>query len=369
MLQGQTTAGASRIRSGAKMLEVIGASLFYGSVKALDNVTVIADQGEFLTILGESGSGKTTLLKIISGLEQPTDCEALRIGGQDATSLGASDRNCTTVFQHYALFPHMSVRENVEYGLKVRGVDKPERKRRALEALGLVRLAHKSERRITQLSGGERQRVALARAFITRPAILLLDEPLGALDEKLRIDMQEELIAIQRNLGITFIYITHSQEEALTMSDRILLMRNGKVAQEGGPTDLFDRPNSGFSARFMGVDNVFDGEIVAVDGELVTLAVGAARLQGRWSGYSTPAVGAKAVLGVRAERVKIEPAADLCNVIECRIQSSVYKGKYLDVSFETDIGPARARIWDADQAPAEVHRIGWASSACTVMDP
>jgi ABC-type Fe3+/spermidine/putrescine transport system ATPase subunit len=243
------------------MLEIVDVTHRYGEVVALEGVTVVARQGEFLTILGESGSGKTTLLRIISGLERPTVASAVRIGGLDVSELGASDRDCTTVFQHYALFPHMSVRENVEYGLKVRGVAPDERRQRAIEALELLRLAHTAERRIHQLSGGERQRVALARAFVTRPAILLLDEPLGALDEKLRLDMQEELIAIQRNLGITFVYITHSQEEALTMSDRVLLMRSGKVAQEGPPTELFDRPNSAFVGRFMGVENIFEGSI------------------------------------------------------------------------------------------------------------
>jgi ABC-type Fe3+/spermidine/putrescine transport system ATPase subunit len=351
------------------MLEVLNATLYYGSIRALEDVSVSAGEGEFLTILGESGSGKTTLLKIISGLEQPTRIDALRIGGQDVLPLGAADRNCTTVFQHYALFPHMSVRENVEYGLKVRGVGAQERKAEALKSLEMVRLAHKSERRITQLSGGERQRVALARAFITRPAILLLDEPLGALDEKLRVDMQEELIAIQRNLGITFIYITHSQEEALTMSDRILLMRNGRVAQEGTPTDLFDRPNSGFAARFMGVDNVIEGEIVAIERDVVRLERGGVVFSGRWSGAARPVVGEKAVLGVRAERVKLDPGQQLPeqNLLQGKVHSHVYKGKYLDVTFETDIGHIKSRIWDAEQAPAHVQRIGWAGAACTVM--
>ncbi|WP_194287697.1 ABC transporter ATP-binding protein [Agrobacterium sp. ICMP 6402] len=355
--------------SRANMLEVLGASLFYGNVKALDNVSVVAGEGEFLTILGESGSGKTTLLKIISGLETPSDAQALRIGGQDVRDLGASDRNCTTVFQHYALFPHMSVRENVEYGLKVRGVSRDERRKQAIDALEMVRLAHKADRLITQLSGGERQRIALARAFVTKPAILLLDEPLGALDEKLRVDMQEELIAIQRNLGITFVYITHSQEEALTMSDRILLMRNGKIAQEGAPTDLFDRPNSGFTARFMGVDNVFDGEIIATDGISVSLSVGGQTLEGQWSGTSAPVIGKNAVLGVRAERVRLDPQERLENVLDATLQTSVYKGKYLDIAFNTSVGSARARLWDSDQAPTGVRRIGWSKSSCTVMDP
>src|SRR6185503_6516501 len=200
------------------MLEVVDVVHNFGHVAALDHVSLDAQKGEFLTILGESGSGKTTLLRVISGLERPTSIKRLAIDGEDVAERPAAQRNCTTVFQSYALFPHMSVAENVGYGLKVRGVRGDELTRNVRQALGLVRLAGKEDRRISQLSGGERQRVALARALVTRPAVLLLDEPLGALDEKLRLDMQSELVDIQRSLGMTFVYITHSQEEALTMS-------------------------------------------------------------------------------------------------------------------------------------------------------
>ncbi len=354
------------------MLEIVDVTHRYGEVVALEGVTVVARQGEFLTILGESGSGKTTLLRIISGLERPTVASAVRIGGLDVSELGASDRDCTTVFQHYALFPHMSVRENVEYGLKVRGVAPDERRQRAMEALELVRLAHTAERRIHQLSGGERQRVALARAFVTRPAILLLDEPLGALDEKLRLDMQEELIAIQRNLGITFVYITHSQEEALTMSDRVLLMRSGKVAQEGPPTELFDRPNSAFVGRFMGVENIFEGSISKVELPYVTLVVAGHSITGQWCGKSEPRVGAKAVVGVRAERVRLaeqEQGGTGVNAFACQRTSSVYKGKYLDLTVDTAVGVIRSRVWDVDATPEEPACAYWSFDTCTVMDP
>ena len=358
--------------AGPPMLEIIETTHRYGDVVALDGVTVVARQGEFLTILGESGSGKTTLLRIISGLERPTVAKAVRIGGADVSELGASDRDCTTVFQHYALFPHMSVRENVEYGLKVRGVAVVERRKRAMEALELVRLAHTSERRIHQLSGGERQRVALARAFVTRPSILLLDEPLGALDEKLRLDMQEELIAIQRNLGITFVYITHSQEEALTMSDRVLLMKSGRIAQEGQPTELFDRPNSAFVARFMGVENILEGVIEKVALPYVTLDTGGHSITGQWCGKSTPRVGAKAVIGVRAERVRLSDTREghpSVNGFPCHRTASVYKGKYLDLTLDTQVGPIRSRLWDVDSAPADPTYIHWSHDTCTVMDP
>ena len=223
------------------ILELRNVTHRFGTVVAVDDVSIAAEQGEFLTILGESGSGKTTLLRVISGLETPSEVGSLRIAGEDVSDTPASERNCTTVFQHYALFPHMSVGENVEYGLRVRGVAPREREHRAREALALVRLGDKYDRRVHQLSGGERQRVALARALVTRPAIVLLDEPLGALDEKLRVEMQVELLELHRQLGMTFVYITHSQEEALTMSDRVILMRRGRIVQEGTPSDLFDR--------------------------------------------------------------------------------------------------------------------------------
>ena len=367
-----TAASAAGSSAAPLMLEIVDVTHRYGEVVALEGVTVVARQGEFLTILGESGSGKTTLLRIISGLERPTVASAVRIGGRDVSELGASDRDCTTVFQHYALFPHMSVRENVEYGLKVRGVAPEERRKRAMEALELVRLAHTAERRIHQLSGGERQRVALARAFVTRPAILLLDEPLGALDEKLRLDMQEELIAIQRNLGITFVYITHSQEEALTMSDRVLLMRSGRVAQEGPPTELFDRPNSAFVGRFMGVENILEGSISKVELPYVTLTVAGHAITGQWCGKSEPIVGAKAVVGVRAERVRLAEQAQGgagVNVFACRRTSSVYKGKYLDLALDTPVGVIRSRVWDVDATPDEPAFAHWSFATCTVMDP
>ena len=206
------------------ILEVIGACHGYGRTIAVDDVSICVRPGQFLTLLGPSGSGKTTLLHIIAGLESPNSINALRIAGRDVRDLPAWRRNVTTVFQHYALFPHLSVGENIEYGLRVRGTDVEARRREALRLLELVRLPHMYDRRVHQLSGGERQRVSLARALAPQPAILLLDEPLGALDESLRLHMQLELHELHRRLGITFVYVTHSQEEALTMSDRIVLM-------------------------------------------------------------------------------------------------------------------------------------------------
>ncbi|MEI2685139.1 MAG: ABC transporter ATP-binding protein [Cypionkella sp.] len=250
------------------MLEVEDVVHRYGAVTALSHVSFSAAKGEFLTILGSSGSGKTTMLRVISGLERPTSIRHLRIGGVEVAGLPAAKRNCTTVFQNYALFPHMNVIENVAYGLRIRKVNQTDAMNEARRILAMVQLDAKADRRINQLSGGERQRVALARAVVTQPAILLLDEPLGALDERLRQDMQIELMELQRSLGMTFIYITHSQEEALTMSDRVVLMRHGKIVQNGGPLDLFDRPNSRFAAEFMGYENILQARLIGREGDL-----------------------------------------------------------------------------------------------------
>ena len=292
---------------GDQILQVEHATHRFGDVVALDDVSITARRGEFLTLLGESGSGKTTLLRIVAGLERPTRIARIAIDGEDVSAIPASRRNCTTVFQHYALFPHMSVGQNVEYGLRVRGIDKDQRRKRAEDTLALVRLLDKYGRRVHQLSGGERQRVALARALVTEPAILLLDEPLGALDEKLRVDMQVELLDLHEKLGLTFIYVTHSQEEALTMSDRIILMRRGRIVQEGPPTDLFDRPATRFVADFMGVENLLEGTIESVQNGTASVRIGGHVINGAWSGAGPAETGAPACVAVRAERVRLTP--------------------------------------------------------------
>lgn len=207
-------------------------------------------------MLGPSGSGKTTVLRMIAGFELPT-AGTVELNGEDVTQLAPFDRDVNTVFQDYALFGHMSVFENVEYGLRVRKISKAERKRKVMEALDTVRLADLADRRPSQLSGGQRQRIALARAIVVEPKVLLLDEPLGALDLKLREQMQIELKQLQRQLAITFVFVTHDQEEALTLSDRIAVFNNGKIEQLGTPQDLYERPKSEFVAGFVGTSNIF----------------------------------------------------------------------------------------------------------------
>jgi ABC-type Fe3+/spermidine/putrescine transport system ATPase subunit len=370
-VSGQAAGGTStRTEHGERILEVVNATHRYGDVTALDNVSITAQRGEFLTLLGESGSGKTTLLRIIAGLERPTAINRITIDGVDATLLPANKRNTTTVFQHYALFPHMSVGENIEYGLRVRGMPKDERRKRAEKVLELIRLPGLYDRRVHQLSGGQKQRVALARALVTEPAILLLDEPLGALDEKLRIDMQVELKELHERLGLTFIYVTHSQEEALTMSDRILLMRRGKIVQEGPPTDLFERPASRFVAEFMNVENLLDGTIEGGrDGDAL-MRVGSLLLRGPWTGRGSPGAGAKACMTIRAERTKLGAAPagadDKINTVPCRPGATIYKGKYVDQMLETDFGVVKARVWDRAVEPSEARSFWWRSSECAV---
>ena len=230
-----------------------------GTVVAVDNVDLDVMDGEFLTLLGPSGSGKTTVLRMIAGFELPT-AGTITLGGVDVTNTPPFDRDVNTVFQDYALFPHMTVQENIEYGLKVKKVDAAARRQRASEALESVALAGFGDRKPSQLSGGQRQRVALARALVNRPKVLLLDEPLGALDLKLREHMQVELKEIQRDVGITFVFVTHDQEEALSMSDRIAVFNDGRSEQLGTAVDIYDHPASEFVAGFVGTSNLIRGD-------------------------------------------------------------------------------------------------------------
>ena len=229
----------------------------YGPVIAVDGVDLEVREGEFFTLLGPSGSGKTTLLRLIAGFER-ADAGRIELGGRDVTSLPPYARETNTVFQDYALFPHMTVGENIGYGLRVKGVPNTERRERVQRALRMVRLIGLEGRRPNQLSGGQRQRVALARAVINEPEVLLLDEPLGALDLKLRQEMQLELKRIQKEVGITFVYVTHDQEEALTMSDRMAVMSNGQIQQIGPPVEVYERPATEFVAGFIGISNVLE---------------------------------------------------------------------------------------------------------------
>jgi putative spermidine/putrescine transport system ATP-binding protein len=231
----------------------------YGDVVAVDGVDLDVAPGEFFTLLGPSGSGKTTTLRLIAGFERP-DAGRVELHGRDVTRAAPYERDVNTVFQDYALFPHMTVADNVAYGLRVAGVRRRERKQRVAEALELVRLPDVGRRKPLQLSGGQRQRIALARSLVNRPRVLLLDEPLGALDLKLRQEMQVELKRIQQEVGLTFVYVTHDQEEALTMSERLAVFNHGRIEQVGTPAEVYERPATEFVAGFVGVSNVIERE-------------------------------------------------------------------------------------------------------------
>jgi spermidine/putrescine transport system ATP-binding protein len=276
-------------------------------VRAVDDVSLRIHEGEFFALLGPSGCGKTTTLRVIAGFEDPTAGEVM-LRGRPVLGIPAFHRPVNTVFQDYALFPHMTVRQNVMFGLAMARVPETEARRRADEALELVRLPNVGDRRPSQLSGGQRQRVALARALVNRPAVLLLDEPLGALDLKLRKAMQSELKALQQQVGITFVYVTHDQEEALAMADRIAVMDGGRVLQVGSPDAVYERPESRFVADFIGETNFIEGAWAGGEGGwgAVRLADGRT-LRGAWRDPALAADGG-VVLAVRPEKLSLTPA-------------------------------------------------------------
>ena len=294
-----------------------GVSRHFGEVKAVDQVDLEVYDGEFFSMLGPSGSGKTTCLRLIAGFEQPT-AGSIQLYGREVAGVPPYERDVNTVFQDYALFPHMTVGQNVAYGLMVKKVPKAERDRRVREMLELVRLPGLEGRRPSQLSGGQRQRVALARALINHPRVLLLDEPLGALDLKLRQEMQVELKALQQQVGITFIFVTHDQEEALTMSDRLAVFNHGRIEQVGSPAEVYERPATNFVAGFVGVSNVLAGAT-------------AARL-----------LGADGMFSVRPEKIRIcppdTPAAGGQIAAPGVIRDVVYLGMYTRYLVELEAG-------------------------------
>jgi putative spermidine/putrescine transport system ATP-binding protein len=300
-------------------IRLSGLSKQFGDVRAVDGLDLDILDGEFFSMLGPSGSGKTTVLRMVAGFEQPTSGQVF-LAGKDVTREPPFVRDVNTVFQDYALFPHMSVQENVEYGLRVKRVGRSDRRRRADEALETVRLGGYGDRRPTELSGGQRQRVALARALVNQPKVLLLDEPLGALDLKLRREMQIELKQIQRDVGITFVFVTHDQEEALTLSDRIAVFNDGHVEQVATPVELYERPVSSFVAGFVGTSNLLEGDV-------------AQRVVGRRGTFS-----------IRPEKIHLHPAGqapqgeDLVTA-PGTLADVVYLGSSTHSVVDLDLGP------------------------------
>jgi spermidine/putrescine transport system ATP-binding protein len=320
------------------ILELRHLSKRFGDFSAVDDLSLEIAAGEFLTLLGASGSGKTTTLRMIAGFEPPTAGEIF-MAGTPIGALPPFKRDINTVFQHYALFPHMSVRENISYGLRMRGVPAAEREERVTRALEMVQLGELGRRAPRQLSGGQQQRVALARALVNQPRVLLLDEPLGALDLKLRKEMQLELKHLQSHLGITFVYVTHDQEEALTMSDRIVLMRQGRIAQIGAPRDLYDRPASRYVADFIGETNLLPGVVAESGDGMVVLRAAGTTLRAL---SDTPlAPGAEAWLTVRPEAIELtdsEVTRHGWNRVAGTVREAVYAGSTLRVHVALESG-------------------------------
>jgi putative spermidine/putrescine transport system ATP-binding protein len=327
--------------------------LFDGGVRAVDGVSAEIRAGEFFALLGPSGCGKTTTLRLIAGFEL-ADAGRILVGGEDITSLPPHKRGMSMVFQNYALFPHRTVFENVAFGLKMRQVGREETARRVKDALRLVALDGLEERRPSQLSGGQQQRVALARAIVVEPAVLLCDEPLGALDKKLRQTMQFELKQLQRQLGVTLVFVTHDQEEALAMSDRVAVMRGGKIEQLGAPAELYDRPATRFVADFLGDANVIEGT-VGGDGLLATdgLAIRVPQI----------AVG-PAAIALRPERVRLDQVEGLAN----RLDGTVENVNFLGGSILYRVALPNRRLLlsmvpnhgnGPPKAPGEAVRLGW----------
>jgi spermidine/putrescine transport system ATP-binding protein len=344
----------------------------FGEIEAVAGVTLEIRSGEFFTVLGPSGSGKSTLLHIVAGLEAPS-AGRVYFRGKDVTDQPANQRRSSTVFQDLALFPHMSVGQNVEYGLKIRGEDPATRRYKAEALLKVVGLQSFYHRDVNKLSGGQRQRVALARSLVVEPNVLLLDEPLTGLDEKLRQQMQQELKRIHENLGTTFIAVTHNQEEALSMSDRIAVMRDGYLEQVGSPRQLYDRPVNAFVASFIGAANLLHGagEPAASD----TCAVGAFRFRFTPGSDRQAMANSTRLIAIRPERITVGPdAAQEDNRCRLALQQVTYKGAVLEYAFRFPDGQEiRAHILPdrASQPPAPggEFELGWSVADTLLVAP
>ena len=350
-------------------VEISAVNKRYAAVTALDDVSLTIEDGEFFALLGPSGSGKTTLLRAIAGFVSP-DTGNIRVDGEDIRDEPVHKRGIGMVFQHYALFPHMNVASNVGFGLSVRGVESKQITTRVGEILELVELSGYEQRMPSQLSGGQQQRVALARALVTRPRVLLLDEPLGALDKRLRQQMQIELRVIQREVGITTVFVTHDQEEALTLSDRIALLNEGRVIQLGPPAEVYERPRSHFAASFLGDANFFRGRVERDgDGDACVVFEGV-RLT---TGDALPSAGATVTLAVRPEKMHIStaPSAGADNQLAGQVVQAVYAGSSL--TYKVGSGEHIVTVFEQNReaqplSVGESVNVSWASSHSIVVE-
>jgi spermidine/putrescine transport system ATP-binding protein len=363
-------------------VEFRGVRKAFGTVLAVNQVSLQVPRGGFFSFLGPSGCGKTTSLRMIAGFEQP-DAGDVLLQGRSVVGVPAHRRPVNMVFQHYALFPHLDVFDNVAYGLR-QNRPVPERAalgRRVGEALALVRLEGFERRRTWELSGGQQQRVALARALINRPTVLLLDEPLAALDRKLRREMQIELQTLQREVGITFVLVTHDQEEALSMSDTVCIMHEGRIVQTGNPSELYDAPVNRYVADFVGKSNFFEGRALAVDPRAVRLRTetGLELIGRRTAGAAVPDEGAGAVIAVRPELILIRPpGGDLGPAVDVaadgRVKNRIYLGEQTEYLVEAErLGEILVRAPKQDEAasggfrPGDAVRLGWRSASALAL--
>lgn len=342
-------------------IELVGVSKRYGDVTAVDTADLKIEQGELVTLLGPSGSGKSTILSMIAGLTTPSTGH-IKIGGRDVTHIPPAKRNLGLVFQSYALFPHMSVFDNIAFPLSIRGLRKADIVQRVAKALGQVRLVGLRDRRPDQLSGGQQQRVALARALVFEPDILLLDEPMGALDKKLREEVQLELRQLQRELGVTTVLVTHDQEEALSLSTRLVVLDQGQIQQVDTPLNAYMRPRNRFVAQFIGAANIFEGQIAA---DAAIVLAGGASVRCRTDHGVTGA----ACLVVRPEHLKVLDAG-AAGGLHGRVLETVYFGQSVRVHVQTDAGVPAVAILDCLQpflAPNQAVKLDWAPEQAWVM--
>lgn len=353
---------------GETILELQNIAKHFGDTDVLNGISISISKGEFITLLGPSGCGKTTTLRIIAGLETPDEGRVI-LNGQDVTDSEPNKRDVNTVFQNYALFPHMTVAANIGYSLKLKKRAKDEIKKEVDDALALVQLTGYGKRMPAELSGGQRQRVAIARAVVNRPSVLLLDEPLGALDLQLRRQMQLELKALQKQLGITFIYITHDQEEALNMSDRIAVMKDGRFEQLGTPAEVYDSPRTSYVARFVGTANVLTGTVEAVEGDVLKVACAGGCAGALCRGYSF-VPGMPVTLAVRSEHVEFTKDPAACGIAAV-IREKTFAGGMLRIALELSDGTmliASRHGIDMDVQTGDAVRVTWAPSNAVPVD-